>query len=150
MKKVALVFVVAVLVPSLVLAWLAVRSLRDQEFVFERQQELLYQGTADSFADKIRGFLDDQQREFDAQVEALLSDQNPRAIATQFDEKIRANWRLAEIGFSVTLDGSILAPQMFDAQGRRFRTENGSFLSNAARAEVYGQQGYSQQNAALV
>ena len=38
MRKVALVFVVAVIVPSLVLAWLAVRSLRDQQFVIERQQ----------------------------------------------------------------------------------------------------------------
>ena len=41
MKKVALVFVVAVLLPSLVLAWLAVRSLRDQQFLLERQQSLL-------------------------------------------------------------------------------------------------------------
>ena len=43
MKKVALVFVLAVFVPSLVLAWLAVRSLRDQQFAVERQQSLLYQ-----------------------------------------------------------------------------------------------------------
>jgi hypothetical protein len=43
MKKVALVFVVAVLVPSLVLAWLALRSQRDLQFLFERQQSLLYQ-----------------------------------------------------------------------------------------------------------
>ena len=50
MKKVALVFVLAVFVPSLVLAWLAVRSLRDQQIVLERQQSLLYQGVADSIA----------------------------------------------------------------------------------------------------
>jgi len=31
MRKVAVVFVLAVLAPSLVLAWLAVRSLRDQQ-----------------------------------------------------------------------------------------------------------------------
>ena len=42
MKKVAIVFVVAVLVLSLVLAWLAVRSLRDQQFLLERQQSLHY------------------------------------------------------------------------------------------------------------
>ena len=47
MKKVALVFVLAVFVPSLVLAWLAVRSLRDQQFILERQQSLLYQGAAE-------------------------------------------------------------------------------------------------------
>ena len=38
MKKIALVFVLAVFAPSLVLAWLAVRSLRDQQLVLERQQ----------------------------------------------------------------------------------------------------------------
>ena len=43
MKKVAIVFVVAVFVPSMVLAWLAVRSLRDQQFLLERQASLLYQ-----------------------------------------------------------------------------------------------------------
>ena len=31
MRKIALVFVTAVFVPSLLLAWLALRSLRDQE-----------------------------------------------------------------------------------------------------------------------
>ena len=46
MKRVAIVFVVAVLGPSLALAWLAVRSLRDQQFLIERQQLLLYQGVA--------------------------------------------------------------------------------------------------------
>ena len=50
MKKVALVFVVAVLLPSLVLAWLAVRSLRDQQFLLERQQSLLDQRVTDALA----------------------------------------------------------------------------------------------------
>jgi len=50
MKKVALLFVLGVLVPSVLLALLAGRSLRDQHFVLERQQSLLYQGVADNFA----------------------------------------------------------------------------------------------------
>ncbi len=53
MKKVALVFVLAVFVPSLVLAWLAVRSLRVQQFLLERQQSLHYQGVADVFEKRI-------------------------------------------------------------------------------------------------
>ena len=64
MKKVALVFVLAVFVPSLILAWLAVRSLRDQEFVLERQQSLLYQGVADSLAKEADAFLNERQHEF--------------------------------------------------------------------------------------
>ena len=54
MKKAALVFVLAVLAPSLVLAWLAVRSVRDQQIVLERQQALLYQGVADAIAREAR------------------------------------------------------------------------------------------------
>ena len=57
MKKVALVFVLAVFVPSLVLAWLAVRSLRDQQFVLERQRSLLCQGVADSVAKEAANLL---------------------------------------------------------------------------------------------
>ena len=55
MKKVALVFVLAVIVPSLGLAWLAVRSVRDQQLVLERfdfgvlarRVEDFYQGVLD-------------------------------------------------------------------------------------------------------
>ena len=47
----------AVFVPSLVLAWLAVRSLRDQQLILERQQSLLYQGVADTLARQADDFL---------------------------------------------------------------------------------------------
>ena len=74
MKKVALVFLLGVFVPSLVLAWLAVRSLRDQQIVLERQQALLYQGVADGLAKEVVGFLQARQREFNQQVEGCLSE----------------------------------------------------------------------------
>jgi hypothetical protein len=80
MRKVALVFVVAVLAPSLVLAWLAVRSLRDQQLIVERQRYLLCQGVADKLADMAGNFLSDQQAAFRNQVEALLAH---RAHATR-------------------------------------------------------------------
>src|ERR1035441_4343505 len=70
MKKVALVFVLAVFVPSLVLAWLAVRSLRDQQFLLERQQSLLYQGVADAMAAKVQDALADYQHTFALKVTA--------------------------------------------------------------------------------
>ena len=81
MKKVALVFVLAVFVPSLVLAWLAVRSLRDQQFVLERQQSLLYQGIADSIAREAANLIAEHQREFARKVEAQLADNKPIDIA---------------------------------------------------------------------
>jgi len=53
-------------------AWLAgVGLVRNQEFVFERQQELLLQGTSDTLAERIRGFLGEKQNEFGNQVDHI-------------------------------------------------------------------------------
>src|ERR1035441_10206024 len=102
MKKVALVFVLAVFVPSLVLAWLAVRSLRDQQFLLERQQSLLYQGVADALAAKVQEALADQQHTFALKVAALLRDGDARAVARSFDSRLCQDWPLAKVGFAVT------------------------------------------------
>src|SRR6266540_856363 len=138
MKKVALVFVLAVFVPSLVLAWLAVRSLRDQQFVLERQQSLLSQGVADAAAKEASGQLAEQQHEFARQIEALLADSKPMDIAGSFDERLRRGWPLAEVGFTVSLDGQIYSPNLFGgADARRFRLENDKFLCSRESVEVY-------------
>ncbi len=91
MKKVAYVFVLAVFVPSLLLAYLAIRSLRDQQFVLERQQSILYQGIADSFARDAQNVLADRQREFVQQVENLLRAQDANRVAKNFDDQIAVN-----------------------------------------------------------
>src|SRR6266508_4082760 len=138
MKKVALVFVLAVFVPSLALAWLAVRSLRDQQFVLERQQSLLYQGIADSIAREAANLLSEHQREFARQVEALLADNKPIDIAGSFDERLRKDWSLAEVGFAVSLDGQFFSPNVFDrTEAWRFRLDNNKFLCNRESVEVY-------------
>jgi signal transduction histidine kinase len=137
-RKVAIIFVLAVLVPSGVLAWLAVRSLQDQELALERQQALILQGSADTLAEKLRDVLVQQQLEFATQVDVLLTDQNPRRLGNEFDRLIRQRWPTAEVGFAVTLDGNLLAPAFADSdKARRFREENREFLSNKAIAQVY-------------
>ena len=110
MRKVALVFLLAVFVPSLVLAWLAVRSLRDQQFLLERQQSLLLQGVADALAAKVEESLADQQHDFALKVAALLRDSNARTVARSFDSKLCKDWPLAQVGFAVTTTGEILSP----------------------------------------
>src|SRR5512136_1893042 len=102
MKKVALVFVLAVFVPSLVLAWLAVRSLRDQQFILERQQSLLYQGVADAKAKAVQEALAEHQHSFARQVAKLASKREPREIASGFDDLLRRDWGLAQVGFAVS------------------------------------------------
>jgi len=137
MKKVALVFVLAVFVPSLVLAWLAIRSVRDQQTVVERQQSLLYQGVADALAKGVRDLLAERQRDFAQQVEALLTERSAREVAAHFDETLRPSCPLAEVGFAVSLDGNVLSPSLFGrSEARRFRLENDRFFCCEA-VEVY-------------
>jgi signal transduction histidine kinase len=136
MRKFALIFVLAVFLPSVVLGWLALDSLRNQEFVFERQQELLLQGTSDTLAERIRGFLGEKLNEFGNQVDQLASGTDPVA----FDERIRAIWPAARVGFVVTLEGKLVAPSAKrDGPAQRFLEANSRFLTNAESAEVYQQ-----------
>ena len=138
MKKVALVFVLAVLLPSLVLAWLAVRSLRDQQFLLERQQSLLCQRVTDTLAQNISSYLAQQQQVFGAQVEDLAAGKDAQAVAAQFDSELRSRWPLAEVGFCVTLSGRILSPSpSARAEARTFYTDNSAFLGNREAVEVY-------------
>jgi signal transduction histidine kinase len=138
MKKVALVFALAVFVPSLVLAWLAVRSLRDQQFLLERQQSLLLQGVADALAAKVQEALDHQEHDFALKVAALLRESDARAVARSFDSRLCKDWPLAQVGFAVTTTGEILAPSpQGRPEARTFYTDNGRFLANRETVEVY-------------
>jgi signal transduction histidine kinase len=138
MKKVALVFVLAVFAPSLVLAWLAVRSLRDQQFILERQQSLLYQGVADAKAKDVQDTLADYQHSFTVQVAKLLGKRNPQELAGSFDDLLRKDWPLAQVGFSVSLAGEIKAPSRYGrADARKFLDDNGRFLANRESVDVY-------------
>jgi len=138
MKKVALVFVLAVLLPSLVLAWLAVRSLRDQQFLLERQQSLLCQRVTDGLAADIVNQLAQQQQAFGAQVENLAADQDAQVVAARFDDLLRRNWPLAEVGFCVTVSGKILSPVLNARdEATTFYSDNGRFLGNRETVEVY-------------
>jgi signal transduction histidine kinase len=138
MKKVALVFVLAVFLPSLVLAWLAVRTLRDQQFLLERQQSLLYQGIADAKARAIQDALAQGQRSFATVVAALVGKASAREAAETFDNHLRQGWPLAGVGFAVTTSGDILAPPPNGrAEARKFYTDNGRFLASREMVEVY-------------
>ena len=133
-----MVFVVAVILPSLVLAWLAVRSLRDQQFLLERQQSLLDQRVTDALAQNISDYLAQRQQEFSAQVESLAASRDAQSVAAQFDNQIRQRWPLAEVGFCVTLSGKILSPPPnARPAAQMFRLDNSDFLGNLEAVEVY-------------
>jgi signal transduction histidine kinase len=138
MRKIAVVFMVAVFAPSLVLAWMAVRSARDQQIVVAQQQTLLFQGVADALAGDVRGFIGERQREFAQIVEALRRDRSPADLAARFDHVLRERWAYAEVGFTVGGDGSVLSPSLFErAEARQFRLNNDRFLGSCESVEVY-------------
>ncbi len=138
MKKVALVFVIAVLLPSLVLAWLAIRSLRDQQFLLERQQSLIDQHVTDALAQNVSDYLAQRQQEFAAQVESLAAASDAQTLAAQFDDQLRRRWPLAEVGFCVTASGKILSPSPnARPEAQMFRLDNSGFLGNREPVEVY-------------
>jgi signal transduction histidine kinase len=138
MKKVAVLFVLAVVVPSLVLAWLAVRTLRDQEFLLERQQSLLYQGVTDGLARDVQNALADDLHAFTAKVGSLLKEGKAQELARSFDDRLRQEWPLAHVGFVVTLTGELLAPSPLSRpEARVFIDNNNRFLANRESAEVY-------------
>ena len=138
MKKVGLVFAVAVFVPSLVLAWLAVRSLRDQQFVLERQQSLLFQGVTDSLAKQAADSLDLRQSKFGAMVEEMYSQPPAGSVTKSFDTQLRAKWSVVEVGFVVTLSGNIVCPSPPAVRRRKHSatTMAGSSPAGKARRSI--------------
>ena len=137
MRKVALVFLLAIVAPSLALAWLALRSLRDQQFVLERQEMLLGQGVADTIANDLLGQLTALQRDFARQVEESLGKGEPSDLAPRFDDLLRGRWTNAVVGFAVALDGNMLCPSLpGSTDARRFRLDNDQFLCSKESVEV--------------
>lgn len=140
MRKVALVFLLAVIGPSLVLAWLAVRSLQDQELVLERQRALLYQGVADGLAQQVQQAISERQREFAQRVESFALKQEPATVMSQFDEYLIRSWPMANVGFVVSLEGQgqLGCPAVVARpEAQQFLVENTRFLCSQQTLGVY-------------
>src|SRR5260370_39175449 len=147
MRRSAWIFLAAILLPSLALAWLAVRSARDQQVLLEHQQAIISQDITDALAKKVQGQLDDSRSAFVQTTQQLLQkSSSPSTLAKNFNHELQSNWNLAEIGFAVDLSGTIYSPT--PSQGsvaKTFRTENSLFLGNRENVPVFSQ--YPQQAA---
>lgn len=139
MKKLAIVFVVAVIGPSLALGWLATRSLRNQEIVVNSQRALLHQAATDALASDLNTFLDDVRVFYSRLMDGLVKEFGPDQLTREFDEIVRARWGQATIGCAVAEDGRWLSPnpESADPAVREFFGKNRLFLTNQAPAEVY-------------
>src|SRR5260370_39529538 len=145
MRRSAWIFLAAILLPSLALAWLAVRSARDQQVLLEHQQAIISQDITDALAKKVQGQLDDSRSAFVQTTQQLLQkSSSPSTLAKNFNHELQSNWNLAEIGFAVDLNGTIYSPTPNQGSvAKTSRTENSLFLGNRENVPVFSQ--YPQQ-----
>jgi signal transduction histidine kinase len=139
MLRSACIFLAAILLPSLVLAWLAVRSARDQQVLIEHQQAIISQDVTDTLAKNVRDQIDTMRSGFVQITQDLLSKSaNAQAEAENFDRNLRDQWPPANVGFAVDLRGAIYSPGNNDGPAARtFREENERFLTNRENVEAY-------------
>ncbi len=139
MRRSSVIFLAVILVPSLVLAALAVRSARDQQIILEHQQAIISQDVTDALAKRVQSQLDGSTTEFVQTTQRLLTQsQSPQELANNFNQKLRASWKLADVGFAVDVSGTIYSPLV--SQGTRaaiFLNETGRFLSNRENVPVF-------------
>ncbi len=139
MKKLASIFAIAVIVPSLVLAWLALSALRDQEIVVQSQRAILHQTATDALASDLNTFMNDVRLYFQGVVGDLVEEKGVEKLSTTFDAELKSRWGQALVGCVVTDQGAILSPaaDTTDPDAQEFLRYNRLFLSNKTRAEVY-------------
>src|SRR5215472_5852490 len=141
MRRSAWIFFAAILLPSLVLAALAVRSARDQQVIVEHQQAVISQDITDALAKAIQEQLDSSKGDFIQATQHLLAQSSsPGELAGSFNQKLGKTWPLAEVGFAVDLNGTIHSPQARQsATAATFLNETGRFLSNRENLPVFSQ-----------
>ena len=140
MRRSAWIFLAAILLPSLALAWLAVRCARDQQVILEHQQAIISQDVTDALAKKVRDQLDGTRSAFVQRTQKLEKSSSSPALARNFNRELHNSWNLAEVGFAVGLNGTIYSPT--SRQGtvaKTFRSENDRFLSNRENVPVFAQ-----------
>src|SRR5215510_3642746 len=141
MRRSAWIFLAAILLPSLALAWLAVRSARDQQVILQHQQAIICQDITDALAKKVQDQVDSSRAAFVQTTDQLLqSTRSQQTLAADFNQRLHSAWNLAEVGFAVDLRGVIYSPKPQEGVvARTFRNENDRFLTNRENVEVFAQ-----------
>ncbi len=141
MRKSFLVLLLAVLLPSLLLGWLAVRSAREQEIVLERRTAELYQKETDNVATSARSLVSEQRRAFAEALREMLAAEGAAQLGPRFTTALAQRWPQPAIGFAIDRQGRLLCPTPREAPARpewqRFLLENSAFLGSRTAATVY-------------
>ena len=141
MKKSLALLLLAVLLPSVLLGWLALRSTAEQQIVLERRTAELYQKETENVAVNARVLVDGQRQAFTELVAKLLAAHDPQQLAGNFTAILEKSWRQPAVGFALNRDGRMLCPTARDAGDRsecqQFLWDNGAFIGNKTIATVY-------------
>src|SRR3954463_14933407 len=141
MKRSTWIFFLAVLLPSIGLGWLALRSANEQQIILERRTAELYQKETDADATADRSLIEEERRGFIERVRQLLATASPAEVAQDFAAKFsRVSLRPA-IGFALSAEGNLISPSAEEARGdserEKFLRNNTAFLSGTTPATVY-------------
>ena len=141
-KKSVWIFLLIVLLPAVVLGWLALRSADEQRFILERRTAELFQTEVDAVASTIREAMIVERQSFAAAVRRLLADKpDATALARDFSNTLPEVWKRKAVGFALGPDGKLLAPSpataATNASCAKFLQENVAFLCNTQPAVVY-------------
>jgi len=137
LKKLAVIFLLAIFAPALLLGVLALRTASRQRMIMQQQEVELRQKETDELAEKVRGLLADEQRSFLDAVDRLRARLGAEELGRDFSAELPAEWGRKCIGFAVDPSGVMLSPTASDPSTREFLRENTAFLGNQAPAEVY-------------
>ena len=131
----------AVLLPSVVLGWLALRSVEEQKIILERRTAELRQTEADSVAAAVRSLIDEQRRAFADVVGKLIGGGDPQKLAPTFRKTLADAWPRKAVGFAIGADGRLLSPSVPTADSspelKKFMLENSAFLGGNIAATVF-------------
>jgi len=137
----ALIFLVAIFLPSLVLGWLALRAAGEQNILIERQAADLHQAQTDAIAADLRQAVEQQQAAFVELVRQLVAAHGAEAVAENFGARLADGWKPGGVPFAISPRGALVYPSVAQARSEEpvaaFLEGNRSFLSNAAPAEIY-------------
>ncbi len=142
------VFFVVILLPSLVLAVMAVNLAREERVLVEHQQTMIYQTITDALAGNINRELDNIRSEFINQSKLIFDQSSPaqQTLPSNFDREIRDRWPLAEVGFLIET-GRLGGTDTTNSGTKSFLAQNASFLNNQQDASIYAANGQLFQNA---
>lgn len=141
MKRSIWIFLAAIVLPSVVLGWLALRSAGEQQIVLERRTAELYQKETEAVATAARTLIDDERRAFNEAVRQLVATDGAAELAPDFAARLARAWPRKAIGFALSRDGMLLSPSVDGARGnadwQKFLSNNTAFLSGTVSSTVY-------------